>query len=307
MPSLALTAWFLRKRFLILALLVGAASVSAFGQPVFFTVPKTPYDHQMVRVSVALASRATMQKPSSISSLALNEWMTELRAIPYHYSKYWQTPAEVDDAEATDCKGKALALYAKMRGNGATNLRLVIGKHHIYDTVTHAWLEWENTAGSFVLDPTFNEAPVRTAELDPMIYLPIYAYDGVRKYRVSNAGFIAPTTRVASGVNSQGRLPLINPATPQFASPARPGLSLRGESSTGAQASAQGYGLAGRPSTPMASLANSTSYLAVRTQSQQPSPPMAYSNAPGSERRDQRSEVRRQRLARLKRGTRLTK
>jgi hypothetical protein len=251
MPSLVLTAWFLRKRFLIVALLAGAASASSFAEPVFFSVPKTPYDRQMVRVGFTLASRAP-EGSSSISALALSQWMTELRAIPYHYSKYWQTPAEVGDAEATDCKGKALALYAKMRQSGATNLWVVIGKHHIYDSATHAWLEWETTAGTFVLDPTFNETPVKTADLDPMIYLPIYAYDGIRKYRVSNAGAFAPTTRVASGVNDRGRLPLISPATP-----------LTSQRTT-------------------MSLAKSTVYLPVRSQSQQPRPPMAYSDAPRS-------------------------
>jgi hypothetical protein len=258
MPALALTAWFFRKRFLIFALLVGAFAGSSLGEPVFFTVSKTPYDHQMVRVGFTLVSRAT-EGSGSISSLALNQWMTELRAIPYHYSKYWQTPAEVGDAEATDCKGKALALYAKMRQSGARNLWLVIGKHHIYDSVTHAWLEWETTAGTFVVDPTFNEIPVRTAELDPMIYLPIYAYDGIHKYRVSNAGYFAPTTRVASGVNDRGRLPRINPAT----------LALSG--------------LAGaRPSTSPILLAKSTTYLPVRSESRQPSPSMGYSDAPRS-------------------------
>ena len=267
MPSLVLTAWFLRKRLLILALLGGVATASAFGEPVFFSVPKTPYDHQMVRVGFTLASRAATQGSSSISALALNQWMTELRAIPYHYSKYWQTPAEVVDAEATDCKGKAIALYAKMRQSGATNLWLVIGKHHIYDSVTHAWLEWETTAGTFVLDPTFNEAPVKTAELDPMIYLPIYAYDGIRKYRVSNAGSFVPATRVASGVNDQGRLPLIRPATP-----------LTSQLTT-------------------VSVANSASYIPRGSESQPPSPPMAYSDAPTSISTNRSAPVRLRRTA----------
>ncbi len=273
MPSRAVTHF-------VFALLACAASASSFGEPVFFNVPATPYDHQMVRVGFTLASRAP-EGSYSISSLALNQWMTELRAIPYHYSKCWQTPAEVDDAQATDCKGKAIALYAKMRQNGATNLCLVIGKHHIYDSVTHAWLEWETTAGTFVLDPTFNETPVRAAELDPMIYLPIYAYDGIRKYRVSNVGSFAPTTRVASGVNYQGRLPLINSATSSFG-----GLA-------GTPAFAQGYGSAGKPS---------TGYGVVRqSESEQSIPPMAYSDAPRS------ISTNRSVLARRRRAGRLTK
>ena len=180
----------------------GLASISCFGQPVFFTVPSTPYDRQMIRVYPALTS-ANGQWPGQISSsLAVNHWMTELRAMPYQYSRYWQTPAEVDLAQAADCKGKAVALYAEMRRNGAKNVRVVIGKRHIYDSATHAWLEWETKEGSYMLDPTFNEMPTKTAELDPMTYIPFYAYDGEHKYRAANAGFVAPTAKVAAGYGS---------------------------------------------------------------------------------------------------------
>lgn len=196
----------------VVTLLVFALlTASAFGEPVFQTVRTTPYDHQMVRVSVALTVRGTEQ-PGSLSLAGVNQWMMELRAIPYHYSRYWQTPNEVDFAQGGDCKGKALALYARMRNAGAANLRLVIGKHHIYDSATHAWLEWETSAGIYLLDPTFNETPVKWTELDAMVYRPLYAYDGIRKYRVSNVGPLPPSLRVASGISSQSRFPVISPA-----------------------------------------------------------------------------------------------
>ena len=40
----------------------------------------------------------------------------------------WKTPNEIAHAPTADCKGKAVALYQRMRENGARNLRLVIGK-----------------------------------------------------------------------------------------------------------------------------------------------------------------------------------
>ncbi len=155
----------------------------------------------MIRVDPVLNATNTMKWPSSVSFLAVNQWMTELRAMPYHYSAHWQTPTEVSFAQASDCKGKAVTLYAQMRSGGAKNVRIVIGKHHLYDSATHAWLEWQTTGGSYTLDPTFNETPIKTTELDPMTYLALYAYDGFHKYRVSNAGFLPPTTRVATGKN----------------------------------------------------------------------------------------------------------
>jgi hypothetical protein len=212
MPLLFQATWLVRRRALILILLVASASISCFGAPVLQTVRKTPYDHQMVRVSVALTVRCA-DRTGSLSPALVNQWMTELRAIPYHYSRSWQTPDEVDFAQVGDCKGKALTLYARMRNAGATNLRLVIGKRHVYDSATHAWLEWETSAGSYLLDPTFDEAPVKLSELDSMIYRPLYAYDGLRKYRVFNVGSLPPSLRVASGISNQVGFPAISAAS----------------------------------------------------------------------------------------------
>jgi hypothetical protein len=101
-----------------------------------------------------------------------------------------------------------VALYAEIRRNGAENVRVVIGKRHIYASVTHAWLEWETNEGSYVLDPTFNEMPIKTAELDPMTYVPFYAYDGEHKYRAADAGFVAPPARVAAGYSNHFYVPV---------------------------------------------------------------------------------------------------
>jgi predicted transglutaminase-like cysteine proteinase len=111
--------------------------------------------------------------------------MNNLREIPYRFSRQWKTPAEVNSAMVADCKGKAVMLYAKMRANGATHVRFVIGKHHVADLKTHAWLEWDTTNGTYLLDPTFNWTVARAEEHDPATYIPFYAYDGPRKYRAS--------------------------------------------------------------------------------------------------------------------------
>jgi hypothetical protein len=172
-------------------------SISCFGQSVFLAVPSTPYDHQMARVFPVL-TRTSGQLPGPVSlSLVVNHWMTQLRAMPYQYSKHWQTPAEVSFAQATDCKGKAVTLYVQMRKYGARNVRVVIGKRTVDNAITHAWLEWETAEGSYVLDPTFNEAPTRRSELDVATYIPLYAYDAEHKYRAASAGYVASTAKTA--------------------------------------------------------------------------------------------------------------
>jgi hypothetical protein len=180
--------------FIVCAVLAGT---SCFGQSVFVAVPATPYDHQMARVYPVL-TRTSGQLPGPVSlSLVVNHWMTQLRAMPYQYSKHWQTPAEVSFAQATDCKGKAVTLYAQMRKYGACNVRVVIGKRTIDNAITHAWLEWETAGGSYVLDPTFNEAPMKRSELDVTAYIPLYAYDAEHKYRAASAGYVAAMAKTA--------------------------------------------------------------------------------------------------------------
>jgi predicted transglutaminase-like cysteine proteinase len=119
------------------------------------------------------------------SLTTINQWMMQLRAIPYKYSLQWKTPEQLDSDFATDCKGKAIMLYAKMRAIGARHVRFVIGKHNVADLRTHAWLEWDTTQGTYLLDPTLNSAVERTKEHDVATYIPLYAYNGSRKYRAS--------------------------------------------------------------------------------------------------------------------------
>jgi len=119
------------------------------------------------------------------SLTTLNQWMTSLRAIRYRYSPQWKTPAQVNSDVVADCKGKAILLYAILRANGATHVRFVIGKLHVADVKTHAWLEWDTTSGTYLLDPTFNRAVERVEEHDPTMYIPHYAYNGPFKYRAS--------------------------------------------------------------------------------------------------------------------------
>lgn len=157
-------------------------SASCFAQSIFLMVASTPYDHQMIPVSRVLNSPAG-HLASQTSLTTINRWIINLRAIPYRYSNQWKTPAEVNSALVADCKGKAVMLYAKMRANGATHVRFIIGKHHVADLKTHAWLEWETKRGTYLLDPTLNWAVERAEEHDSATYIPLYAYNGSRKYR----------------------------------------------------------------------------------------------------------------------------
>jgi transglutaminase-like putative cysteine protease len=149
------------------------------------SVEYTPYDQQMASVSPIL-NASTDSKPDQTSLVAINQWMIHLRAMPYCYSRRWKTPVEVNSEMMGDCKGKAVALYEKLRINGARDARLVIGKLRARDRRTHAWVEWETGQGIFLLDPTLNWTATRAKRLDNSTYIPLYAYEGGHKYRALN-------------------------------------------------------------------------------------------------------------------------
>lgn len=170
-----------------LAACYGLNATSCLAQSNFLAVASTPYDRQMAPISPVLNSPAgPMAGPTSLT--IINQWITNLRAMPYQYSPHWKTPAQVNLDVAADCKGKAILLYAMLRARGAMHVRFVIGKHHAADLRTHAWLEWDTTRGTFLLDPTFNRSVERVGERDPATYVPHYAYNGSRKYRANYYG-----------------------------------------------------------------------------------------------------------------------
>src|SRR5205809_5962396 len=176
-----------RKSLLALIFAILALSaVSCLAHPLFFPVKNTPYDRQMTRVQTALSTPASNQS-ADLYLLLLNQWMGELRAMPYRYSMEWKTPSELAHEPAGDCKGKAVALYQRMRENGARDLRLVVGRRAPTSRSTHTWVEWTSASVTFVLDPTINWVARAVNEIPENSYVPYYAYAGSRKYRAATA------------------------------------------------------------------------------------------------------------------------
>jgi predicted transglutaminase-like cysteine proteinase len=175
----------MKKTLLLASLLLVVAASSSFADALLFTVDSTPYDHQMARIRPVLTA-STHSSNSQVSMAIVNQWMSDLRSIPYGFTTFWKTPAEAVSGAPADCKAKAVALYEKMRENGATNVRLVIGKRTATSRQTHAWLAWDTESGSYVLDPTFNWAACTSAQVGKRNYQALYAYAGTKKYRAAS-------------------------------------------------------------------------------------------------------------------------
>ena len=178
---------FAPRRFLLLAAAVFALSIAnCFASSILFSAKTTPYDHQMARIQAVL-STPSPPRHRELSLLLVNHWIGELRAIPYRFSMEWKTPSELAHEPTGDCKGKSVALYQRMRENGARDLRLIIGKRAPTSRSTHAWVEWTTASASYVLDPTINWAAQRVNEIADNSYVPYYAYTGSRRYRAAAA------------------------------------------------------------------------------------------------------------------------
>ena len=190
MVLISLSPYALRKIALLLVALICLSSVSCFAESVFLAVPATPYDKQMTRIRPVLLEKTSSSK-ETVSLGLVNQWIGDLRGIPYGYSHEWKTPNEVYKESVADCKGKAVALYERMCSRGAENVRLVIGKRTAVSNRTHAWVEWKTANGTFVLDPTINWAACSSARFGNSTYLPLYAYAGTQKYRAASGSLYA--------------------------------------------------------------------------------------------------------------------
>jgi hypothetical protein len=176
----------MKKTLLLAGLFLVFAVSSSLADALLFTVNSTPYDHQMDRIRPVLIASTHSPGPQ-VSMTIVNQWMADLRSIPYGFTTFWKTPAEAQSGAPADCKAKAVALYDKMRENGATNVRLVIGKRTATSRQTHAWLAWDTEGGSYVLDPTFNWSACASAKVGKRNYQPLYAFSGSKKFRAASA------------------------------------------------------------------------------------------------------------------------
>jgi len=185
MITISIRPYTLRKAGVVGLVLFCLSCLSAFAQSNYITVKSTPYDRQMVRIRPIL-TEASGHKDQNLSLGLVNNWIGNLRAIPYGFSMEWKTPDEVRTGAYADCKGKAVALYNAMHARGAQNVRLVIGKRQFTSRKTHAWLEWTTANGTYILDPTINWSAFRAERAGRSSYIPLYAYAGTQKFRAAS-------------------------------------------------------------------------------------------------------------------------
>ncbi len=190
MILVSLNPFVLRRIFIVILALIGLSCATAYSEPLLISVKSTPYDRQMTRIRPILTADGHAER-SQVSLRLVNQWIGGLRSIPYGFTAVWKTPAETKSGAPADCKAKAVALYERMKDNGATELRLVIGKRTTTSRSTHAWVEWNCEGTNYVLDPTINWMAYRSSDLGSRTYVPYYAFAGQKKYRAASATLVA--------------------------------------------------------------------------------------------------------------------
>src|SRR3979411_2131931 len=95
----------MKKTLLSTALLALFAS-SSFADALLFTVAATPYDHQMDRIRPVLTA-SNRGASNRVSLGVVNQWMGELRSIPYGFTTFWKTPAEAQSGAPAERKPQA--------------------------------------------------------------------------------------------------------------------------------------------------------------------------------------------------------
>ena len=205
MITISIRPYTLRKVGFVGFALFCLSCLSAFGESDYISVNSTPYDRQMTRIRPILASAAG-HKEQNVSFALVNHWIGDLRAIPYGFSMEWKTPDEVQTGAFADCKGKAVALYNAMHSRGAQDVRLVIGKRLPTSRKTHAWLEWNTTSGTYILDPTINWSAFRAERAGRSSYIPLYAYAGAKKFRAATSTGLFAGNRSLAGQHVASRL-----------------------------------------------------------------------------------------------------
>lgn len=190
MITISLNPFVLKRFLLVLLVLIGLSCASSQAASVFVPVKSTPYDHQMSRIKPILLSTAH-DREAELTLRLVNQWIGNLRSIPYGFTRVWKTPAETESGGPADCKAKAVSLYERMKEHGGKDVRLVIGKRSSSSRSTHAWVEWETASGTYILDPTINWLAYRSSDLSPSAYQPYYAFAGTRKYRATESTLVA--------------------------------------------------------------------------------------------------------------------
>jgi hypothetical protein len=155
-------------------------SASASGMP----TQATPFDGKMDAAGGFSIETGAAQRSLTSSE----ELFMKARSMRYVSDPagrdIWQTPQETESRWSGDCEDKAVWLYARLKQNGFSGVRLVVGRMHANGSGLHVWVTLSDSEGhTWILDPTAQRRIWKDSDFMPGLYRPIYSFDGMNRYR----------------------------------------------------------------------------------------------------------------------------
>ena len=151
-----------------------------------YEVAATPYDNRLKQCGV-FGQPYEWLVAHSIPEASMQILFNEARSFRYVAepdTDHWQTAEETSQKHSGDCEDKAIWLFNRLTKAGYSQLKLVIGKQREIDAQMHVWLTYEDSSGRiFLLDPTAQRKIWALSDLSEGWYQPIYAFDGLKRYR----------------------------------------------------------------------------------------------------------------------------
>ncbi len=172
---------------LALALLLSQAALGMASLDLMkggYLIPATPFDHNIASaIPFGGSIGTTLQHSESMESLFLKA--KSIRYVADEPSNdYWQTPQQTEARWAGDCEDKAIWLFFKLKQNGFSGVRLVIGRLRSVSRGFHVWVTLSTDQNdSYLLDPTSQKRAWKSSELPEGYYHPLYSFDGSNRYR----------------------------------------------------------------------------------------------------------------------------
>ncbi len=150
-------------------------------------IQATPFDYKLSQTGFFNLNEQN-PRVAPVSSLeSMKKLFLEARSFRYLHdtdNNQWQSPEETEIKHTGDCKDKALWLYAKLKKNGYTNVRLVVGKYRSFDRLFHTWVSYTDSSNvAYLLDPTIQKHIWEETGFSGGFYRPLYSFDGRSRYR----------------------------------------------------------------------------------------------------------------------------
>lgn len=167
----------------------GFDEVSMQGRP----TARTPFDQKLSMAGMLQPLPSFLSSPAHTSVESLFQEASRFRYARDVSNDRWQTAEETEARRSGDCEDKAIWLYTKLKEEGYSGIRLVIGKYRPHERNYHVWVNYTDASGrEYILDPAIQKRAWERSAISYGFYEPYFSYDGPEKFR--HKGFI-PVSR----------------------------------------------------------------------------------------------------------------